>query len=63
MGVCWMGTLPWMDLLEKKVQALTNSFLQSDVPEGSSLVLGVCFGGKWNPHTRAGPVYLQDAAA
>lgn len=35
-----------MDLLEKKVQALTNSFLQSDVPNRIPLVLGMCFWGQ-----------------
>lgn len=28
--------LPWVDLLEKKVQIVTNSFLQSDVTETRS---------------------------
>lgn len=41
-----------MDLLEKKVQALTNSFLQSDVPKRIPLVLGMCFGGRWDPQGR-----------
>lgn len=28
------------------------------------LALGVCFGGKWDPHRRAGlTAYLQDVAA
>lgn len=48
---------------EKKVQALTNSFLQSHVPERRSLVLGFCFGGKRDPHSRAGlTAYVQDVA-
>lgn len=43
-----------MDLLDEKVQALTSSFLQSDVPKRIPLVLGLCFGSRRDPHGRAG---------